>query len=112
MPLGTAAARAAEDDARLTVRSRELQVRSDVVSAYNGCSRPTRPSASSANNKVAAGEALELATQRYRVGSGSYLELLDARVAADQADTDYVSAVYSYHRAIATLENAVGRPLR
>jgi len=25
---------------------------------------------------------------------------------------DYVNAVYAYHRAIATLENAVGRPLR
>ena len=64
------------------------------------------------SNKAAAAEALDLAQQRYRVGSGTYLELLTARVAADKADADYVTAVYDYHKAIATLENAVGRPLR
>lgn len=106
------AARAAQEDVRLSVRARELQVRSDVVSAYNGLQAAFQAVGLQQSNKVASAEALELATQRYRVGSGSYLEVLNARVVADQADTDYVSAVYSYHRAIATLENAVGRPLR
>ena len=105
-------ARAAEEDARLAVRARELGVRSDIVSAFNGLQAAYLAVGIQANNRTASAEALELANQRYRVGSGSYLEVLNARVVADQADTDYIGAVYSYHRAIATLENAVGRPLR
>jgi len=108
----TAQAEAHEDDLRQQARARELQVRSDVVSAFNGLQAAFQAVGLQLSAKGAAAEALELATQRYRVGSGSYLELLDARVAADQADTDYITAVYSYHRAIATLEQAVGHTLR
>jgi outer membrane protein len=108
----TAVARAREDDARQLVRSRELQVRSEVVAAFNGLQAAHRAVAIQETNVRFANEALELATQRYRVGSGSFLELLDARLAADRADADHISAVYAYHRAIATLEQAVGRVLR
>src|SRR5207237_695982 len=59
-----------------------------------------------------AAEQLQLATERYRVGSGTFFELLDAQVAALRAETDYVNAVYDYHKALAALEAAVGRPLR
>ena len=63
-------------------------------------------------NRTAAHDVLQLATERYRVGSGTFFELLDAQVAALRAETDYVSAVYDYHKALAALEAAVGRPLR
>jgi hypothetical protein len=33
-------------------------------------------------------------------------------VASQTAGVDYVNAVYNYHKAEATLEQAVGRPLR
>ncbi len=105
-------ARAAEDDLRQMVRSRELDVRASVVSAYNALLVAFRTIELQTANKAAAAEALELASQRYRVGSGTYLELLDARLAADRADADFVNAVYNYHKSIAALENAVGRPLR
>jgi len=108
----TATARAREEDAQHLVRARELQVRSDVVSAFNSLQAAYIAIGIQQDNRIAATEALELGTQRYRVGSGSYLELLDARFSADEADRDYVTAVYAYHRAIATLEQAVGRPLR
>lgn len=108
----TAQARARQEDANLLVRARELQVRSDVVAAFNGLRVAYQSVNLQVTSRRAGAEALDLATQRYRVGSGSYLELLDARLAADRADTDYITAVYGYHRAIATLENAVGRPLR
>jgi outer membrane protein len=108
----TAQAQAREDDLRQQVRARELQVRADVVAAFHGLETAFRSVALQDANKRASAEALELATQRYRVGSGSYLEFLDARLAADRADADHISAVYGYHRAIATLEQAVGRPLR
>jgi outer membrane protein len=64
------------------------------------------------NNRAAADEALSLATERYRVGSGSIIELLDARVTSEQAGVTYINAVYDYHKAIAALEQAVGLPLR
>ncbi|MBI1723573.1 MAG: TolC family protein [Gemmatimonadetes bacterium] len=108
----TAQARAQEDDARQAIRGRELTVRAEVSAAYRALIAAYRTIALQASNKTASGEALELATQRYRVGSGSYIELLDARLAAERADADYVTAVYDYHKAVAALENAVGRPLR
>ena len=108
----TAQARAAQEDARLAIRNQELTVRADVTAAYLALVSAYQTIGIQQNNKAAAAEALELATQRYRVGSGTYIELLDARVAAERADAEYVTAVYDYHRAIAALENAVGRPLR
>lgn len=105
-------ARAQQDDAHQAVRARELLVRAQVVAAYNALNVAWQTIALRRAGQAAATEALDLATQRYRVGSGTYLELLDARNAADQADATYIGAVYDYHKAIATLENAVGRPLQ
>jgi len=76
-----------------------------VVTAY-------RTIAIQDTNRSAAAEQLQLATERYRVGSGTFFELLDAQVAGLRAEYDYVAAVYSYHKAVAGLEAAVGRPLR
>ena len=46
------------------------------------------------------------------MGVGNSLEVSDAQTAVQRAEGDYVTAVYSYHRAIAALEAAVGRTLR
>jgi outer membrane protein len=108
----TAAARAQEDDLRQAVRARELKVRSDIVAAFHNLEAAYQAVGLQFANGRAAAEAFDLATQRYRVGSGSYLEQLDARLTADQADADYITAVYAYHRSIAALEAAVGRTLR
>jgi outer membrane protein len=105
-------ARASQEDARLAIRSQELSVRADVTAAYLALVAAYQTIGIQANNKVASAEALSLATERYRVGNGTFLELLDARVAAEQAEASYVGAVYDYNKAYAVLENAVGRPLR
>jgi outer membrane protein TolC len=110
--VATATARASQDDIDHAVRAYELLVRAQVTAAFNTLQAAYRTIAIQEANRTASSEALELATQRYRVGSGSYIELLDARVGAERADADHVSAIYEYHRAIAGLENAVGRPLR
>ncbi len=107
-----AQARAQEDDLRLAVRARDLQLRTEVVTALQAVQAAWQSIDIQRRNRVASAEALELATQRYRVGSGTYIELLDARVEAERAEADYLTSIYDYHRAIATLENAVGRPLR
>ncbi|MFQ6045978.1 MAG: TolC family protein [Gemmatimonadales bacterium] len=111
-PQQVAEAAAAADDAIEMVRARELQVQTEVSQAYYAMLTAYETIGIQESNRAAAREQLRLATERYRVGSGTSLELLDAQVAAQRAEADYVNAVYQYHQAIATLESAVGRPLR
>ncbi|MBI3982296.1 MAG: TolC family protein [Gemmatimonadetes bacterium] len=111
-PLDVSQAAAQADDAREAVRARALQVRTDVSQAYYGLLTAHQTIEVREANRTAAQEALRLATERYRVGSGTFFELLDAQLAAQQAEADYITAVYDYHRARASLEAAVGRPLQ
>jgi outer membrane protein TolC len=111
-PLNVAEASAVEEDAQEAVRALELTVQTDVSQSYYGLQAAYEAIEIQERNRVAAAEQLRLATERYRVGSGTFFELLDAQVAAQRAEADYINAIYAYHRSIATLENAVGRPLR
>jgi outer membrane protein len=104
--------RAQEEDARELVRGRELQVRSDVESRWLALQTAWRSIAVQSANRDAAREQLTLAQDRYRVGVGNTLEVTDAQNAVQRAEGDYVTAIYSYHRAIAALEAAAGRTLR
>ena len=111
-PFAVSDAAARADDAREAVRGRELQVRTEVSNAFYGLQLAFETVRIQEANRTAAQEQLRLATERYRVGSGTFFELLDAQVAAQRADSDHVTAIYDYHKAIAALESAVGRPLR
>ena len=111
-PMQVAQASATTDDAREQVRARELQVRADVSQAFYGLQTAFQTVSIQQNNRTAGQEQLRLATERYRVGSGTFFELLDAQLVAQRAESDYVTAVYDYHKSIAALESAVGRPLR
>jgi len=94
------------------VRARGLAVQTEVSQAFLTLQSAYRAIAIQDTNHAAAQEQLQLATERYRVGSGTFFELLDAQVAALRAESEYVTAVYDYHKALAALEGAVGRPLR
>jgi outer membrane protein len=111
-PLRNSQASAQADDAKEAVRAWELQVRTAVSQAYYGMLAAYEGIGIQVQSRRAAQEALQLAQERYRVGSGTFFELLDAQLAAQTAERDYINAVYAYHRSIATLEAAVGRPLR
>ncbi len=111
-PMASAQASAAADDAREFVRARELDVRTAVTQAYYGMLAAHEAIEIQEQNQTAAAEGLRLATERYRVGSGTFFELLDQQLASQNADRDYINAIYAYHQSIATLESAVGRPLR
>jgi outer membrane protein len=105
-------ARAQEQDADEAARAVRLQVRSDVQARYLGLQTAYRAIAVQAANREAARDQLRLAQDRYRLGAGTSLEVSDAQNAVQQAEGDYVTAVYDYHKAVAALEAAVGRPLR
>lgn len=105
-------ARAQEQDADESARARRLQVRSDVHARWLGLQTSYRAIAVQAANREAARDQLRLAQDRYRLGAGTSLEVSDAQNAVQRAEGDYVNAVYDYHKAVAALEAAVGRPLR
>jgi len=56
-------------------------------------------------------ENLDLASERYAQGVGSFLELTDAQTSFTSADANYVQALYNYRTAIASLERATARPI-
>jgi outer membrane protein len=105
-------ANAADESLRLSVRKNELSVRANVGAAYLALITAYQTIGVQANNRAAADDALSLAEEQYRVGSGSIIQLNDAQVASEQAGVSYINAVYDYHKAVAALEQAVGRPLR
>ena len=55
-------------------------------------------------------ENLELADGRYSVGLGDYIELQDARVNYNNAQSAFVQAVFNYNVARATLEKEIALP--
>lgn len=111
-PMQVSQAKAQEADAGEAVRARALGIQTEVSQAFLTLATAYRAIAIQDTNRTAGREQLQLATERYRVGSGTFFELLDAQVRGLQAETDYVNAVYDYHKALAALEAAVGRPLR
>jgi outer membrane protein len=105
-------ARAQEQDADESARAQRLQVRTDVHARYLGIQTAYQAIGVQAANREAARDQLRLAQDRYRLGAGTSLEVSDAQNAVQRAEGDYVNAVYDYHKAVAALEAAVGRPLR
>lgn len=105
-------ARATHDDLEEGVRQRALAVQTEVSQGYLTLTTLHQAIAIQDTNRTAAREQLQLATERYRVGSGTFFDLLDAQVATQRAEFDYVNAIYDYHKALATLEAAVGQALR
>ena len=105
-------ARELAQDAEESVRAQALQVRSDVQSRHLALGTSFKAIAVQAQSREAARDQLRLAQDRYRLGSGTALEVSDAQNSVQRAEGDYVNAIYDYHKALAALEAAVGRPLR
>jgi outer membrane protein len=100
------------DNARLTLRSRELQMTSDVTQGYLNLVTAARTVEMQEVNAQKAAEELTYAQERYRVGATTFLDVTTSVGTYVQAQTDRINAIYDYHKAFAALEQAVGRPLR
>jgi outer membrane protein len=105
-------AKARRDDANEQLRAQSLLVRTQVTSRYLAISATYEAIGVAQANRVAAADQLRLAQDRYRLGNGTALELSDSEGAVQRAEGTYVDAVFAYHKAVAALEEAVGRPLR
>ncbi|HET8634450.1 MAG TPA: TolC family protein [Gemmatimonadales bacterium] len=110
--LDVAQQQAQREDAAEQVRANRLLVRKSVEADYLQVQTAYSSIAVQQAARDAARDQLRLAQDRYRLGSGTALELSDAQNAVQGAEGAYVNAVYGYHIAIAALEAAVGRPLR
>jgi outer membrane protein len=105
-------AREFAQDAEESVRAETLQLHSDVESRYLALQTSYKAIGVQAQSRDAARDQLRLAQDRYRLGSGTSLEVSDAQNSVQRAEGDYVNSIYDYHKALAALEAAVGRPLR
>lgn len=110
--LDVARASAARKDAEEAVREQALFLRTGIQSRLRAYETAYEAIGVQSANREAARDQLRLGQDRYRLGSGTSLELSDAQNAVQQAESDYINAVYLYHRALVALEAAVGRPLR
>lgn len=100
------------DNARLNVKSRELQMTADVTQGYLNLVTAARTVELQETIAQKAREELTYAQERYRVGAATFLDVTTASGAYVQAQVDRINAIYNYHKAFAALEAAVGRPLR
>jgi outer membrane protein len=105
-------ATATRNDARYRARDQELRLTADVTAANLNLVTAYRTVKLQEQNSQTAREALSLAQERFRVGANSFVDVVQARADYERAETDRINAIYDFHKAFATLESAVGRPLR
>jgi outer membrane protein len=104
----TSQANAALQSARAEEVNRALQIEQDVRTAY------TRLLTAYASHQAAelsvelASEDLRLGEGRYRTGTGSFVDLVDARTRSALADAELISATYDFYLALVQLELATG----
>lgn len=105
-------AQLSRNDAQYARRAQELQLVTDVTTAYRNLLLAYQTTQMQMQAEQAARDALDLVQERYRVGAATYVEVANARSTYEQAATDRINSVYSFHDTFAQLEAAVGRPLR
>lgn len=105
-------ASASRNEARYALRSQELQMTTEVTSAYRNLVTQYEQVKVQEQTRGAAQQAFELALERYRVGASNFLEVATARSNFETEGTNLINAIYDYHKFFAALEQAVGRPLR
>ncbi|MDQ2765868.1 MAG: TolC family protein [Gemmatimonadota bacterium] len=106
------ASEATRNNALYAIRAQELKTTATVTGAYLTLQAQAQQVALQERTATQAREALRLAEERYRVGLAPFLDVSDARTQFEQAESDRINAVYDFHKAFASLEAAVGRPLR
>lgn len=104
-------AAAQAQDAGHRLRAEELRIRADVETAYLTLEAAHQAHGLEARNRALAEDQLRLARERYRVGSTSFLELMEAETVMARADRAYLLSVYAFQEALAALEAAVGQNL-
>lgn len=104
----TSRANANLQSARAEEHARVLEIEEQVRIAH---SRLLTAYATARANAIAvelAREDLRLGEGRYETGTGTFVDLLDARVRATQAETERIASTYDFYLALVALERATG----
>jgi outer membrane protein len=104
--------RVSRDNATLDVRSRNLQLTTDVTQAYLNLVTAAKTAELQTQIASKASEDLALNQESYKVGAKTFLDVTTSNATYQQAQINRINSIYEYHKAFAALENAVGRPLR
>ena len=105
-------AAASRNAARYTTHAQELQLEADITAAWLNLDAARRTVAIQERNAAAARDAEFYASERYKVGLNTFVDVAQSRADRETAENGRISAVYEYYRAFALLEDAVGRRLR
>lgn len=103
-----AQARARLESALINYDDSVRQVQVEVQSAYSRLNEALELIDSQKKNIEQASEALRLAQERFDVGAGTQLDLLDARVAQTRARVTELEARFDYNSALAEFERVTG----
>jgi outer membrane protein TolC len=104
----TSQANAALQSARAEEVSRALQIEQDVRAAHSRLLTAYASHRVAAQSVELAAEDLRLGEARYQTGTGSFVDLVDARARSAQADVDLITATYDFYLALVQLELATG----
>ena len=110
--LQVAQARNQAEDADYQRRAAELDLRAAIAERLGGLEVAYDVYQIEQANYQAAQDQVELARERYRLGAGTFLDLLNAQAIQATADRDLLNARYTFHEQLVGLEAAVGRQLR
>ncbi len=102
---------AAKNDIEHQLRAQELRIRADVAEAVYNLETAYEAVMLQRENTERAREELRLARERYQLGAGTFLELLDSETLGAQAEVDEIEAGFAFHQNLTALEAAVGRPM-
>lgn len=104
-------ARASLNATRAESRSRALSLEESIRAAHGRLTTAYAAYQATGTSVELAREDLRLGEGRYETGAGSFVDLLDARVRAAQAETDLITATYDFLLALVELEQGTGLPL-
>ena len=105
-------ARVQRDDLRHQIREQELRLSGDIAAGLAAVRMAYEGAVIEARNQEVAAEQLRLASEQYRLGLVSFLQLVEAETVKAQADRSQLGAVFTYHDNLASLEATIGAPLR
>jgi outer membrane protein len=105
-------ARIAASDARHQVRAEELRLHQEVTTAVLNLHAAYRTALLQDRVREGADEELRLATERFRFGAATSIEITDAQANLARAEIDKIEAVFDFHQSLAALETLVGETLR
>ncbi|MDR0787294.1 MAG: TolC family protein [Gemmatimonadota bacterium] len=104
-------ANVARQNAQHQVRSRELQLEVEITSALRNLETAYRTALLQRQVRDTAREELNLAEERFRFGSNTSIEVVDAQASLADAERAEIAAVYAFHRSLADLRTRTGGEL-